>query len=53
MAIDLIPDIGEEIIREMKELSVKLKGIKEKMDAKDKRILELEEKLKKYEKNGS
>ncbi|HJX49890.1 MAG TPA: hypothetical protein VJ438_00335 [Candidatus Nanoarchaeia archaeon] len=53
MAIDLIPDTGEEIIREMKELNVRLKLIKEMIEEKDKRILELEEKLKKSEKNGS
>lgn len=53
MAIDLIPNIGEEIIREMNELNVRLKLIKEMMEEKDKRILELEEKLKKFNQNGS
>ncbi|MDP3026348.1 MAG: hypothetical protein Q8N63_01470 [Nanoarchaeota archaeon] len=53
MAIDLTPDIGEEIIREMKELNAYLEIAKKKEDERDKKILELEEKLKEFNQNGS
>lgn len=53
MATDLIPNYGEEIIKTIKEVNVNLQIIKEKLAEKDKKILELEEKLKKFNQNGS
>ena len=46
MAIEIFPDLGEEIIERLKELNLDLDRIKERFAEKDKRISELEAKLK-------
>jgi hypothetical protein len=53
MAISLTPDYYEEIIETIKKIDVNFRIIREKLTEKDKRILELEEKLKKFNQNGS
>jgi len=53
MATDLIPDVGEEIIQTLNRIDVGIQTLKEKLAEKDKRILELEEKLREKSKDGS
>ena len=53
MEIDIQPDIGEPAIQMLKEHLVQLAEIGQIIINKNKRIAELENKLKEYEKNGS
>ncbi|MCX6750385.1 MAG: hypothetical protein NTZ83_02925 [Candidatus Pacearchaeota archaeon] len=53
MVIELIPDYFEEILQTMKEVNKSIQIMKEKLVEKDKKILELEEKLKRFTQDGS
>ena len=52
MAIEIVPDIGAEVIQKLEIVLNKIENMKKELIEKDKRIQELEVKLKKYE-NGS
>jgi len=53
MKIDIQPDIGKQAIQMLKEHIIQLDKIEQLILDKNKRIAELENKLKEYEKNGS
>ncbi|MCX6748784.1 MAG: hypothetical protein NT076_04210 [Candidatus Pacearchaeota archaeon] len=52
MAIKLVPDLGEEIIQKLGEIGKYFQIVKGRLDEKDKKIQELEEKLKRLTQNG-
>jgi len=53
MAIKLVPDLGEDIIQKLGEIDKYFQIIKGRLEEKDKKIQELEEKLKEFTQNGS
>lgn len=53
MVIELVPDYFEEIMHTIKDVDRNIQIMKEKLVEKDKKILELEEKLKRFTQNGS
>lgn len=52
MKIDLIPDTGAEVLLQLQRISKGIDNLKLELAEKDKKILELEAKLKKYENEG-
>ncbi len=53
MKIELKPDLGEEAIKQLQELIKGIDKMNEEIKEKDKKLLELENKLKQFTQNGS
>ena len=53
MPTELSPDYFPEIMQKLTEILEGIKKLKEKLAEKDKKILELEDKLKRFRQNGS